>query len=351
MRNLITSSNTYLPTLPLQMVPIVGTGLKQEKLIVCNTQDARKSPEELMAQFRQEHSPERCERFRVCLWVMPVLKGTEAIVRFIPDWHTKKERFPLVGKTANNLEAIKILVGNKYAGRFMSAYARWELFEDPKANELIDMGRWDQWDLLKGVSKADIDAMPYDRRPNGNWDFWNMLWATGCPSCPNTVSVNYWIYNIDSVACSACGNRPFLSRAIHALTRGKYYKELKGIPGHQKELAERNAHVLQWIAGVRASAPEVRRDVHDPDGTDVHEIVSQSIISTTLTAAHRGTVKRLVELHTPGITFKMFEESCKIVQRALLGKIEFSTEILATAEWVMKISRQLETKQLTTQTT
>jgi len=150
--NFLTSYG-QLPQLAVQMHPIVGCGLDESHLMMTGFKTCA-SAEEAMVKFREEHSPEQAP-FRRCYWLTSTKDG-RGVLRYVVAIEPRRVvRF--VGITENDLDAARLLIGNSLAGVYIPYGIRWELYEDEELEEPIDMGRFDQWDLLKDVSDQKVD--------------------------------------------------------------------------------------------------------------------------------------------------------------------------------------------------
>lgn len=324
-----------LPLIGKLMHPVVGEGLVEKRLMFCG-REAFPDAETAMVHLRNAHPPEQMA-FRRVYWMKKV-KGGKASVYY--RYRTRAGSDVPVGVTKNNPEAVKILIGNSIRGAWLPCM-RFELYEDPRCNDLVDMGRFDQWDLMRDVHAGKLEELALQGiTPSGNWDFQHMMWKESCSVCGSAVTVNFHLYDIDSVVCESCGNRPFLAPCIHR--RLDYREELGAEHSQQMSL-----HILRWMAGVHASCREVRKDIHDVGGARVSEVMRKTLVWRATDPAEEGKVRALVETNT-NLTFDMFRVACSMVQKALTGETPFMEEHCLAAEFVAKATELIRVRQLAT---
>ncbi len=326
-----------LPQLPIQMLPsYVGTGLVERDLI---PRDPRLTPEQAMAKWRSEHTAERAP-FRCLFWMEPQGKtGKTAVVRFLYDFDGKRQQ--IVGKTLNDPDAAKLLIANSRAGSWLTG-ARWELYADRQCEDLIDMGRYDQWSFLAGIDEGKLESLKTRGiAPTGNWDFDHMFWSTNCNVCGASVSINMHLYNIDSVTCQKCANRPYLSSSIH------HY--LDGVEGmNDPEMTEYAIrHTLSWMGGVNARFGNVRKNIEDIGGERIEGLWKSTPMARILEPMGDSRFQRLLETNT-GLDFSIFKACCDKMQKALSGTEPFREEHKIAIDFVLRTVELLRVRQLTT---
>jgi hypothetical protein len=265
----------------------------------------------------------------------------KAVVRFVPKEGAVKHR--IVGATLDDPDAARILLGNVHASCYLTSI-RWELYGDRGCEEFINMGRFDQWDLLKGIPSEKLGEL--SKRsvvPMGDWDFDKLLWGTPCAVCGTEVVVNYHLYSIDSVVCAECGNRPFLSGSIH-----RFLDEVTGIKDTGLA-AQVTLHLTSWLASVRAIFGEVRQGIEDTGGHRLEKVWQQSLMARVLDPATAGEAQALIEGNT-SVSFGMFRASCEMVHRALTGAEPFREEHAIAAEFAVRASELVQLRLLSSGT-
>jgi hypothetical protein len=326
-----------LPVIPVTLHPIVGSGLIENRLQMAH--GGRGSPEEAMAVWRNEHSSERSP-FR-CMFYMEPQKGNTKKANVMFRLGFNSVRAKAVGVTDNDPLAARLLIANARANHYMTSI-RWELYGDRQCEDLLDMGRFDQWDFLKDVSPGQL-AQLAERNiaPRGNWDFDKLLWEQACSICGTKVMVNYHIFNIDSVVCAECGNRPFLAPSLHRMI-----EDVRDIQGNVQAMT---LHALQWLSGVGANFKEVRRDSSDPDGQRIRLLAEHSLIWKATDRGSENEVRALIERNTE-LDFGMYQGACAKVRKALCGEEVFREEHQIAAQFVLRSTELLRVRQLTTST-
>ncbi len=326
-----------LPQLPVQMHPLVGTGLVKSELEPiyphCHT------AEQAMAYWRSLHSAERAP-YRCLFWMQPQGKtGETAIVRFLLDFNGKHQR--LVGKTLNDPDAAKILIANWRAGRLCTS-VRWELYADRECEDLLDMGRFDQWDLLSGISEEKLQTLAARGvAPAGDWDFDKMLWGKKCSICGKQVSVNFHLYSIDSVVCAECHNRPFLADDLH------HYLDEADRSGDREFSDYAAMHSLHWLASAGAGFDQVRKDLEDVRGARLRRLWNQSTMMKALQPGSENQVRALLESKT-SLSFELYQACCAKMEKALSGEEPFSEEHRIAIDFVLRTTELLRVRQLAT---
>ncbi len=324
-----------LPLIPRQMYPLVGSGLVENRLIM--TYGQYSSPEEAMAAWRNHYAAERSP-FR-CLYFMESQRGNERKANVLFRTSFNSRRAKVVGTTDNDPLAARLLIANSRAGCYLTSI-RWELYGDRKCEDLLDMGRFDQWDLLKDIS-ADQLAKLAERNitPHGNWDFDKLLWEQTCTICGTKVMVNYHIFSIDSVICASCGNRPFLAPDLH-----RFLEDTSELRGSEQAMT---LHALHWLSGVGATFREVRKDISDSDGQKVRKLAEHSLIWKATDRAKENSVRVLIEKNTE-LDFGMYQAACAKVRKALCGEETFREEHQIAAQFVLRSTELLRVRQLAT---
>lgn len=327
-----------LPQLPMQVHPVVGTGLVESDLILSfpkRWSSASAGMNEWLASHRAEQTP-----FRACFWMKPHRDDpNRAVVLFIPGFERCKHW--VVGVTKNDPLAARILLANARAGYYLSG-VRWELYADSEMEELLDMGCFHQWDLLGDVSTDRLVALEREGiKPQGDWDYHQIIWRQNCSICGQEVGVNSHVFNIDSVVCANCGNRPFLSRAIHGALDTMLHI------GNRDMMADFSRHAIQWIAGVHAQLEQVRQSSSDVGGARLkQEVWQHSLVAQVADPENAMRVRGLIEQH--GVDFEMYQAGCRILKAALLGETPFREEQQITLNYVMASTQLIQQRRLTT---
>lgn len=174
--------------------------------------------------FAAERQPERA-----IFWCKRNAKhATVWHVRNLEDRHPQNDM--LVGRTINDDDAIRILIGNWAAGCKMTT-VRWELFNDLTLTQFADMGRFDYFDLAGGV---DRDKARFLRQQNiypaGNWDFDAVAQMHTCLKCHQPFNRKSILY-LPNQPCENCGLEPThmdASRVIYPVMTG-YVERLSRI--------------------------------------------------------------------------------------------------------------------------
>lgn len=325
-----------LPQLAIQMYPIVGSGLVTEELIPNNRQ--YRSPEQAMADWRSLHSAERSP-FRCLFWMEA--RGETATIHFLTDLCGKRKK--LVGKTVNDRNAAKLLIANWRAGCYLTSI-RWELYEDPACENLIDMGRFDQWDLLLGIDKSKLESLVGQGiAPKGDWDFDKLFFSQKCGVCNREVLVNYIVFNIDSVVCAECGNRPFLATSVHNML------DMLERIGDSGIMERAVTHAFGWISGANSKFGQVRLNATDLDGVRLRRLWDQTPMAKAMEAENEEKMRLLVEGVT-GFNFEMYRSCCEKMHKALTGEERFGEEHQIVIDFVLRTTELLRVRQLATET-
>jgi hypothetical protein len=328
-------SRLSLPAIPATMHPIAGTGLEIAHLL--SRHEGAGTPEQAMAYWRSRHTPDKAPF--ACMFYMEPLKRNKNLVqiKFLLD--RAGRRTQMVGQTLNNPHAAKILIGNWKAGCYMSESIRWELYGDRTCDDFIGYGRFDQWDLLAGLSAIDFSALAAQGcTPQGNWDFYHCFLTKQCTFCNAEVTVNYYLYNIDSAVCATCGNRPFLAFDLH-----------RYLDAHQDGSSEQRAlHVFRWLGSVNATYAQVRRDIEDGYGKRIRAIWGRTLMGQTLDPSQAKRVKSLFEANGDEVDFAVYQHMARQVDRALNSEIPFSPEVQVALQYLLGITDLLRVKQIAT---
>lgn len=334
--SLITISS--LPQLPVQVHPVVGTGLIENDLIL-SFPGRWASPDQGMAEWYNEHRPERM-RWRACYVAKPVGKGgTMANLFFVPTFERNCKLEP-VGRTLNDPLAIRILLANYRAGQHLPGM-RWEVWNDRDMSDLADLGVFTQWDLLGNVPAEELRALrDQGVAPRGNWDFFNLVWGQTCPSCGNQVAVNSHLFNIDSVVCENCNNRPFLATSVHRALDDV-------VLGDRDTLRNFSNHTIGWLAGVRARFDQVRRSASDLGGARLQgQMWEYALIAHAADPERAQQVRGLIE--ATGANFEMFTTGARMLRDALLGKTPFTDQHEVVTRFLVSTADIVQQRRLAT---
>lgn len=156
----------------------------------------------LFRAFRQVFSAESVTE-RLVFWREE--KNGRAIVRLAPNMARKsKSDDKLIGITVDDLSAMKILIGNFAAGCKLST-TRWELYADFELTAMLDMGRFDGFDLFEDLDRNK--ALSLARQgvvPTGDWDFDAIMTIHQCPNCHQIFDRTSVLYR-PLRPCETCG--------------------------------------------------------------------------------------------------------------------------------------------------
>ena len=131
-----------LPAIPVMQVDLLGKGLAKSCLPPARVIQSQ------IEQFRNTHGAETSPFAFIC-YLEPAGQGKIAL-KFVLDTQNRQKDKVLTVTPINDDEAIKIMLGNTRKNRYMTSI-RWELYRDNELNEIMDMGRFDQFDLLKDI--------------------------------------------------------------------------------------------------------------------------------------------------------------------------------------------------------
>lgn len=168
----------------------------------------------LFGSFREVFSAEN-QLERAVFWLEE--QRGQLILRHVRNLSRKRKGEDyLVGRAGNNLDAVRVAIGNFTAGASMTTIC-WELFADFGLTKLIEFGRFDFRDLLPDIeSFADIAKKGIQLI--GDWDFDSIFLSHQCPNC-------YGVYNRESVIyipyfeCEKCGKVPTLNQGYTVVNR------------------------------------------------------------------------------------------------------------------------------------
>lgn len=325
-----------LPRLPMLVHPLVGENVVESRLM---TNFSYQSGEHAIAEYRNNHPAESLEYARV-YFVQPV-RHRPGYVSVSYVLIRQPRRTKNIGVTVDDLAAIKILIGNHSAGMFLPDM-RFEIYEDIDCNDLMDVGRLDQWDLLRGLSSEMLLQLRDEKgiEPRGNWDFHQWLHATTCSVCGDKVSINVLAYSIDSVVCASCGNRPYLAPSLHEML-----DSLKRVD--QKQSLQMKLRALDWMSHVHANFGEVRQDARDQDGGRVRSACwDDSPMAKALDPQRAVQMKESIDAIT-SLGFDVYQRLADKVRKALSGEEEFGHDHKIAMDFILGVTRMLEVQHLT----
>lgn len=144
-------------------------------------------------------------------------KGSHLILRHVRDpTRRRKAEDVLVGRTLNDLEAAKVLIGNFAAGAKMTTI-RWELYADFPLQTQLASGRFDYGDLLGGLTPDHAKFLAANNvRPSGDWDFDAILLTHRCGLCHRVYDTKSVIYD-PRLPCESCGVMPTQDAATQVI--------------------------------------------------------------------------------------------------------------------------------------
>ncbi len=246
-----------LPSIAVPLPPLEGDNLDHSSLLIA---PGAESAEQVIAQYRRDHSPERQEWFRR-YYLQRRRDSTKITIRYVWKLEGTTRDDEIVGVIrGEDLAAAKVLIGNQMANRSLSPIS-WHLCEDRDGEEPIDVGRFDPWSLLSDITPDDLQRLSaHDLIPDvaGYLDCDGMYARRGCPGCKTPVSVNVYAFNLDSAKCAKCGIRPFLSEDIIRSMR----RALPSVTGKVDGMTADSTllHAVEWMAGVGASTDEIHQE-------------------------------------------------------------------------------------------
>ena len=324
-----------LPVIPVLMHPIAGAGIVENRLMLHGMYP---DAETAMVSFRDEHAPERQSHYRA-YFTERTRDKNKVRVRYL--WGREPRRTWVIGVTHNSPEAVCILIGNNLANCWMGSGIRWEFYEDCECENLLDMGRIDQWDLLKGTTPTQLEMLAGEGvRPTGKWNFDGLMRDRKCSLCGAEISLNAYLFNIDSAVCKKCGNRPFLAPSLH---RWLNEEDLHPITPTE----EMTLYILEWMSYVGSTFGEVRRDAEDADGQRIKSLAEKSLIWQATNRDSKERVRVLIEANT-SINFEMYSGACVLLRKAMTGEEPFKEEHQIAAEFVAKATELVRVRQLST---
>ncbi|MCX6739664.1 MAG: hypothetical protein NTZ49_00365 [Candidatus Parcubacteria bacterium] len=235
-----------LPQIPCWPADLMGYGLALSCL---------PTPEVMASQIRRYRDAYSAEHlpFSYMCYFEPA-GGKKRTLKFVLNTDNRRSDRPVL-TCLNDDDAIRIALGNLKANHAMSPI-RWEIYKDRNLQELVDMGRFDQFDLLGPVDGEKLNWLQlHGIEPKGNWDFDHMVYPMTCRNCGHPVGVNGQVMNIDVAICENCGNRPFLTHSLD-----EFVSELLEQSGelNGRWLSSRQLHVLSWISSSGANFSQVR---------------------------------------------------------------------------------------------
>ena len=296
--------------------------------------------ETAMVAFRDEHAPERQPNYRA-YFTERTRDKNKVRLRYL--WGREPRRTWVIGVTHNSPEAVRILIGNNLANCWMGSGIRWELYEDRECENLLEMGRIDQWDLLRGITPIQLEALAEKGiRPTGKWNFDGLMWDRKCSLCGTEISLNAYLFNIDSAVCEQCGNRPFLAPSLH-----QWLDDEERHPVWRERPEEVTLHILGWMSHVGSTFGEVRRDAEDVDGQRIKSLAEKSLIWEATDRNSKDRVRALVETNT-SINFEMYSGACALLRQAMMGEVPFKEEHRIAADFVAKATELVLVRQLST---
>lgn len=335
MNELIYAGGNQLPALPLpSLFPLGSQRLQENKLILCHTP----SVEQCVADLRARINPAQSQMRRIYT-MEPDASKKNVTVKYWLDFEGKHRQ--VVGRTLNDEDAVRILIGNALSGAWMSSIT-WELYNGRTRDELVDMERTDQWGLLAPIDPDKFEFLKGKGiKPQGNWDFYRLLWRKKCHICGTPVAINMYAYNIDSGVCSKCNNRPWLAPSLH-----RYLDSVEG----ERDLFDNfevSAHALAWMSDVGAQFNEVRKNKDDINGQRLRQIWGNSVMAKALNPATESEVESLLERSTT-CHITMFRDMCKKLEQVFTGEAPFTAEHKLVAQFVFGMIELMQKKRLST---
>lgn len=141
----------------------------------------------------------------------------------------------LIGRTKGDLNDIRAMIGN-FASNCNMTPIRWELYADFNLVNMVEVGRFDHFDLLP-FFKGEDDLAQRGIVLSGDWDFDNVILMHKCPNCGSTFNKYSIIYIIDE-CCEKCGKIPDIMQAKKVMRQilARYKARLDMIPVHPREV-------------------------------------------------------------------------------------------------------------------
>jgi RNase P subunit RPR2 len=135
-------------------------------------------------------------------------KNGKTIIRLVKNIGRKsKTDDTLVGITLDDISAVKIIIGNFASGCRLSTI-RWELYADFDLSVLLDMGRFDSFDLFEGLDREKaLFLVRQGVSPSGSWDFDAIIEMHQCPNCRQIFDRTSILYR-PLITCESCGKEP-----------------------------------------------------------------------------------------------------------------------------------------------
>ncbi|PIR93825.1 hypothetical protein COT97_04705 [Candidatus Falkowbacteria bacterium CG10_big_fil_rev_8_21_14_0_10_39_11] len=341
-----------LPAIPVALPSIHGENIDLQALQLSGK--PYETAEAIIIRYRNMFSPEKCRWFR--RYYIKPHRGSFAqnrySVRYVWNMNNAKADRTIGVIVGEDVAAAQILIGNESAGRSMTGI-RWELCEDRDGEEPIAIGRFDPWSLLQDISAADLQRLKdtKDLVPDvTHWDFDSMLLNQNCQSCHRPVTINYLVYNIDSVRCAHCGTRPFMSRSLEQYWRARL-QAVNTSDGHTYHPEEILAHSIAWMAGVGSKPSELMCNSL-PAGLKSADQVLQNLLKaskvsnldtprTTSPGLTLSAVSKLQKLSGGMIIEKSVRSAASALQQQIASGQPFTKVHTAMAEMLRAVSEAI----------
>lgn len=222
----------------------------------------------LFRSFRDVFAAERLPE-RAVFWLD--YKDGHVIVRHVRNLKRHRKSADLmVGKAPNDLDAVRILIGNFAAGCKLTT-VKWELYGDFGLSNLLDMGRFDYADLTHSIDAEKASALTAQRIfPAGNWDFDGIMSMHQCLRCKKVFDKHSILYQPNK-PCDSCGHIPLWNDAqlvIKDIMLG-YLSRLERITTHPADLPEGEFAIQYFVDPIPNSVMywllSIRRGMTQPD--------------------------------------------------------------------------------------
>lgn len=123
---------------------------------------------------------------------------------------TKKSEDRLIGifPGGTQLEVLRIAIATTNKGRLLTG-VRWELYTDFDLTHLLDMGRFDLFDLLGSTENLRELVVSGEAAIDANvraWDFDGIFLTHVCPKCRKVWGVDTLVYIPSCFICEHCGH-------------------------------------------------------------------------------------------------------------------------------------------------
>jgi hypothetical protein len=160
---------------------------------------------ELFGAFRDVFRADRLREAAV-FWVEQKVGGL--IIRHVRDLNrVRKSDDQLVGRTINDLAAVRIMIGNFVAGCKLTT-TRWEIYGDFELTQRLEMGRFDIRDLFGDIDAEKVEMLTQQGIcPSGDWDFDGIVLMHRCPLCGKLFDKKSVLY-VSRKKCESCGQVP-----------------------------------------------------------------------------------------------------------------------------------------------